>query len=256
MTSRLPNYLLIGSGRLAHHLRHYLSQFNVTIKVWSRNHSDFNTISINENSHAEARFEAALNDSDVVLLAISDSALAEWVAKAQFKNKVVVHFAGSRFFEKAWGFHPLMTFSQELYPAEFYKSIPFVADRGFPISEMFPFLPNPIYEIEPKSRPLYHALAHMAANFPALLWVHVFQQFESLGLPREILAPMLGKCFTNTVRLQEQALAGPLRRGDMQTLLLHEQTLETLPSLSAIYKSFTEWAISFPLVTTQMENQK
>lgn len=232
MTLTLPNYALIGSGRLASHLRYYFSLHDIHLHHWARNYA--------------SNLNKTLEKADVVLLAISDNALEEWVSKPELVGKTVIHFSGSRYFKNAWGFHPLMTFSNQLYDADFYPKIPFVADLGFPHHEIFPFLHNPIYEIASEKKTLYHALCHMAANFPALLWVHVFQHFDGeLHLPHAVLKPMLEKILTNTFEQGERALAGPLRRGDLKTVDLHDQALEAHPALQSIYDLWTEWALSF-----------
>lgn len=249
MKSTLPNYVLVGSGRLASHLRYYFSLYenDIRLRHWSRNHdSGFNSISCKEVPNNAERLNLLLKDADVVLLAIGDGALEEWVNKSELKGKRVVHFSGARYFKNAWGFHPLMTFSNHLYDADFYPKIPFVAEPGFPHHEIFSFLPNPFYTISPEQKPLYHALCHMAANFPALLWVHVFRQFEhGLEMPHSVLKPMLEKILSNTFEYGEQALAGPLRRGDMKTIELHDEALKAHPALQSIYDLWTEWALSF-----------
>jgi predicted short-subunit dehydrogenase-like oxidoreductase (DUF2520 family) len=229
MAKRTPNYLLIGSGRLATHLRFFLSLYDLPVHQWARRSAEL--------------LEPMLADADVVLLAISDAALTEWIARPEFAGKTIVHFSGARHFTNAWGFHPLMTFSPELYAPEFYPTIPFVADKGFPVKEVFPSLQNPVFEIDPEKKPLYHALCHMAANFPALLWVQVFSSFEKdLNLPYQILQPILEKVLSNTFEQRENALAGPLRRGDWQTLEMHDQALDSFPHLQSIYDRWTKWA--------------
>jgi predicted short-subunit dehydrogenase-like oxidoreductase (DUF2520 family) len=156
-----------------------------------------------------------------------------------------VHFSGALHFDNAWGFHPLMSFTPQLYDADFYLRIPFVADKGFPLHEIFPFLRNPVHEIAPDQKPYYHALCHMAANFPALLWVQVFRHFEKdLALPHAILKPILETVLHNTLSQKEKALAGPLQRNDLQTLSMHDQALESHPSLQSIYDLWTEWALT------------
>ena len=227
MALRLPNYLLVGNGRLATHLHYYLSQHDIPLRQWSR--------------HFGIEFNPAA--ADIVLLAISDVALPEWIERPDLADKTVVHFSGAQFSEQAWGFHPLMTFSHQLYEKDFYPTIPFVADKGFPRKEIFPFLANPVYEIRPEQKTFYHALCHMAANFPALLWVQVFRHFENdLKLPHQVLGPILEKVLTNTINFQASALAGPLQRRDFKTLSLHEEALMMNPDLFSIYERWTNWA--------------
>lgn len=248
MSKTLPIYTLVGSGRLALHLRYYFSTQDIPLTMWARKpDKSFNSISPAEVPDPRQRFFQCAGESDVILLAVSDQALPEWVERPELAGKCIVHFAGSRSFPKVWGFHPLMTFSQRLYPPAFYREIPFIADAGFRHREFFPFLNNPVFEIDPEQKPLYHALCHMAANFPALLWVRAFSVFErELKLPREVLSPILQKIVSNTLADGEVALAGPLRRGDLNTIALHEDALAAHPSLASVYRLFTEWAAALP----------
>ena len=62
-----PSYGLIGRGRLARHMAHYLALEGCRITHWHRG-LDRNPTSV-------------LNDAEVVLLAISDDAIAGFVAE-------------------------------------------------------------------------------------------------------------------------------------------------------------------------------
>jgi 2-dehydropantoate 2-reductase len=230
MTPPNLKYALIGSGRLASHLKHYFSILGIPLSTWSRR-------------DGTPRLETIIN-ADVVMLAVSDQALESFINHPDLQNKMVVHFAGSLYFENAWGLHPLMTFSPRLYDKSFYKTIPFVVDRGLPMKTLFPFFENPVSEIEPAQKTLYHALSNVAANFPALLWVQVFKAFDgALGLSHQMLQPMLTQILENTVRDEEKALAGPLRRKDFETLAKHEKALSSFPALAEINKAWNEWAL-------------
>jgi 2-dehydropantoate 2-reductase len=141
-----------------------------------------------------------------------------------------------------------MTFSPKLYPAEFYPNIHFVVETGFPAHDLFPFLKNPIATIPPEKKPLYHALCNIAANFPALLWVQVFATFEGeLQLPSQLLQPLIHQSMENIFAQGAQALTGPLRRGDLTTMTLHESALLEYPTLRTINQSWNEWAKNYPL---------
>ena len=141
-------YIIIGSGRLAKHLDYYFSLMNIPHLSWHRKMS------------AE-RLKNFLKITNTVLLAISDSAIEPFINsnKKILGGKTIIHFSGALATKKAFGCHPLMSFSHSLYDHEFYKTILFCVDEDSPGFEaLFPKLPNPHITIPKKQKPFYHAL--------------------------------------------------------------------------------------------------
>jgi predicted short-subunit dehydrogenase-like oxidoreductase (DUF2520 family) len=202
-----PTYGLIGRGRLAGHLARYLELEDRRVVRWHRGRSE---------SAAEG-----LADADILLLAISDDALEDFVDSAGWsRGRLLVHFSGSLVISGAHGLHPLMTFGTEPYDLETYRSIPFVAERGGAgFEQVFPALRNPCWVIDPSLKPLYHALCVLSGNFTTLLWGKAMDDFESrLGLPREILRPFLERTAANTLSGGRSELTGSLARGESGTI--------------------------------------
>lgn len=197
-----PHFLLVGDGRLARHLAHYLTLLGLPFDQWSRRQGP----------------PSALRDyadrASHVLLAISDSALAAFVEDHPDLHNCF-HFSGALTIAGATSVHPLMTFSHELYPLDVYKSIPFICE-----AESLPGFPNRSFALDPAMKPLYHALCVMSGNFTVLLWEKAFASFASLGLPREVLLPYLAQVATNLITAApgESVLTGPLARGDSTTI--------------------------------------
>lgn len=193
-------------------------------------------------------------DASHVWLAISDRAIADFVQQHSklWKNRIVVHFAGS--LPKtgdAHAAHPLTTFSssQPITPEEFAK-IPFVLDlEGPPLNQLIPGAANTFYRINPSDRAYYHALCSIAGNFSVLLWESVANRFNSnLGLTPQVLDVFRAQIFSNladAARVKPQrasVLTGPLVRGDVATLETHRRALlarSEIPLLK-IYDSFTD----------------
>lgn len=240
-------YLLIGSGRLARHLDFYFSAlFNEQPKGpstyrltrWSRR-------PVFE-SNSKVRLVEAAKEAQIILLAVSDQAIAEFAQREFFNGKVLCHFSGALHIPGMIGLHPLMTFGRELYEKDFYPRIPMVTSTEAPIQDIFPFLPNPIYRIEPRQKPLYHALCSMAANFPSAIWCETFRVFErDLQLPPDLLYPLIAQSLQNTLASGREALTGPLVRGDLSTMNAHLEALSPSPALRQLYVHFQEFFKSF-----------
>src|SRR5262249_53769879 len=119
---QVPQYLIIGNGRLARHLCHYFSQPDIDLQYrqWHR-------------SLSTERLHEWKKSATHILLAISDKAIEPFIDQnLQDTAALKVHFSGSLVTEKAFGAHPLMTFGADLYPAQRYPSIPFLLDERAP----------------------------------------------------------------------------------------------------------------------------
>lgn len=217
------------------HLGHYFELEKIWFKSWSRANQD------------EASLRLKIAESKIILLAISDSALTEFVEahRELLKDKICVHFSGALQIEGAWGFHPLMTFSNELYSQETYRSMHFVVEKGAPsFKEFFPQLKNQLSYLENDKRALYHALCSISGNFSVLLWEYAIQSFEKdLGLNGEALRPFLHQTTANLdtfVKTKKSVLTGPLARRDFETIEKHLASLSGDP-MKVVYEAFVRF---------------
>lgn len=221
MSLNFTKYALLGSGKLAKHLKRYLGLLGLPTVFWSRsNDSNFNSLSIMD---PHQRLIQTVQNVSHILVAVSDRSLAQF-AQVGGPDKIRVHFSGTAAIEGMSSVHPLMTFGQNLENMDWYKSIPFITESGLALADLLPGFPNQQYCMDAKLRPLYHALCTLAGNSTFLLWQQVIAEFEhSLKLPRQILLPYLHQTVNN---LQDQKnMTGPLSRGDWNTLKEHLQVL-------------------------------
>lgn len=224
-----PQITLIGSGKVAHHFSHYLKLLNMPHQIWSRK--------------CDPHFEMLQNvieKSNRILLLISDEAIEEFIKKyIPNKKKIIIHFSGQLLTPHAYGLHPLMTFSKQLYDLKTYQSIPFIMDKGTPsLKFLLPGLPNSSYVIQSELKALYHSLCVMSGNFTCLLWQKLFDDFETkLKLPKETAMPFLKQIYKNLSTHAEDALTGPLERQDKMTISKNLHALQHDP-YQKIYQSF------------------
>ncbi len=217
---------IVGRGRLGTHLAYYLSQKNIPHKIWARSDSK--------------NLETALQGCTTIALAIRDDVLESFIAKNPFlHSRTLVHFSGAMVLERAWGAHPLYTFGPELYSAEVYQKIPFILEKDSPaLAEFFPGLENPEYRIPASHKALYHSLCVLAGNFTALLWQKFFNELQNnLKLPPEACEPYARQIFENILKNPNQALTGPLARGDWKTIQKNLVALGEDP-FADVYRAF------------------
>lgn len=228
--SRQTPYGIVGDGRVARHMAHYLDLLGLQRVVWSRR--------LERNTSVSAG--TALEQCGVVLVLISDAAVETFIsAHTELRERTFIHCSGSLVTPLARGMHPLSTFATDLYDLETYRTIPFVCEEGMPaFEEVFPALPNPHYTLPSQLKPLYHTLAVMAGNFTTLLWTKLFTTFEErLELPRGIAVPYLRQIAANLEREPVTAATGPIVRGDRQTIQANLAALGTDP-YREVYTAF------------------
>lgn len=224
----MNKYLIIGDGRVATHMTHYLGLLNLPTSQWSRRNPSSPLVKMASQAKA-------------ILLLISDSAIETFLKEhpylASTSLKPVMHFSGALTRPDIESAHPLMTFGPELYSFENYKRIPFVTVAGrAALSELIAELPNPHFAIQSEKKKLYHALCSMSGNFSTILWEHVISRFETeLGLPRQILMPYLEQCASNVTGSQKSVLTGPLARGDVSLIIQHLDALAGSPDQKLYY---------------------
>lgn len=202
------SYGVIGSGRVATQFANYLSLLNLPFTTWSRKQ--------NTNSAEEA-----LNFCSHILVLISDRAIEPFILENEhwLNGKTIVHFSGSIQTHEAFGCHPLTTFSLQPYKLEVYKSIPFIIDADVDFNELLPGLENLNFYLPYEQKKLYHALCVASGNFTVLLWQAVMREFETkLSLPKEVLQLYLQQTAVNLLKDPDNALTGPLARGDYKTV--------------------------------------
>jgi len=101
-------------------------------------------------------------------------------------------------------------------------------------------------------RASYHAAAVFASNYVVALHAAAAKAFGHAGLAPEVaqaaLAPLTLGASEQIARLPlEQALTGPLLRGDVATLAAHMSALQALPDVRALYVRLARGLLELPL---------
>jgi predicted short-subunit dehydrogenase-like oxidoreductase (DUF2520 family) len=223
---RVPEFGLVGDGRVARHLQYYFGLLGLTVRSWSRRGCVLPPPDV-------------LRPCRTVLLLIRDDAIVPFVdAWPELRTKRLVHCSGGLVTPVAQAAHPLMTFGPDLYDLDLYRQIPFVLDEGgTSFGELFPDLPNPAFTIPAAQRPYYHALCVMAGTFSTLLWQKLFSELHALGIPPSAAHPYLARVAANLAVDAGSALTGPLSRGDERTVAANLRALEADP-FHAVYAAF------------------
>jgi hypothetical protein len=251
--------LLLGNGRLAKHLHHYFHLLNLPHQHFEnardldstelhRKLEGVNAIWILTSDRSIAPVKTALEAE----LANRNTQPANSGTQPSFDQYTWMHSSAATEVEGMITLHPLMTFGHELYAMEQYQQIPFAVmdhsihtpseaplsvnpsgsdfDESFrhhPLQRYFD-LPNPSFRINSDQRALYHAHAVLMSNLPILLWTMASKNAESkLNLVPETFDPILRQTLHNFISQRENALTGPIARGDRITIEKNLTALRT-----------------------------
>ncbi len=223
---QIADYLLIGDGKVARHLSHYFDRLSIPYSIWCRR------------LHTQTQLRLLLKKHRNVLLLINDDQIKDFYLKYENPNNQFIHFSGAFEHSKILGFHPLMSFGDDLYSLSTYRDIHFV---GSPTEQKFratfPQLKNKYTQIPKEQKALYHSLCVLSGNGTTLLWDLLETYFKELGIPHQALSIYLRQISKNIIDQKEGRLTGPWYRGDKKTIRNNKKALEQGPLLS-LYQEF------------------
>ncbi|MDQ1743702.1 MAG: hypothetical protein QOE23_2041 [Pseudonocardiales bacterium] len=190
--------------------------------------------------------DEAVGQADLVLLTVPDSELAGLISGlaatgAWQTGQLAVHTSGANgvaIFDPAtaagvvgMALHPVMTFAgrpedlQRLDGAAFGVTAP---EEFRPVAEtlVIELGGEPVWVPE-SARPGYHAALSMGSNHLVTLVNDSRDVLAAAGVenPTRLLAPLLSASLDNALRLADDALTGPVSRGDRGTLEAHIHAL-------------------------------
>jgi predicted short-subunit dehydrogenase-like oxidoreductase (DUF2520 family) len=197
---------------------------------------------------------------DLLLLAVPDDALPGVVTGlvttgALERGTTVAHTSGAHGVGVLGGvpgmaLHPAMTFTGEAADLDRLPGISWgvtATDRAF-ATRLVADLGGVPEWIDEQSRPLYHAALAHGANHLVTLVNEAADLLRAAGVeqPRKVLAPLLRAALDNTLRLGEDALTGPVSRGDAGTVRRHLDRMpaEAVPAYLALARRTADRAIA------------
>lgn len=214
--------------------------------------------------------EVARAATDLLLVAVPDDALAAVVAglaetRALRPGQVLLHTSGAHGLAvldpavaagvRPLALHPAMTFTGT---AADLARLPGISYGVTAPTDLRPFATGLVADLggvpewlAESDRPLYHtALAH-GANHLVTLVNEAADRLRDAGVaqPARVLAPLLRAALENALRLGDDALTGPVSRGDAGTVTRHLEQLarvapESVPAYLAMARRTADRAIA------------
>ena len=194
--------------------------------------------------------------TDLLLIAVPDDSLPGVAASIEKAgSQVVAHTSGAHGLSvlgdvNGLALHPAMTFTGEATDLNRLPGISWgvtATDRAF-ATRLVADLGGVPEWIDEQSRPLYHAALAHGANHLVTLVNEAADLLRAAGVeqPRKVLAPLLRAALDNTLRLGEDALTGPVSRGDAGTVRRHLDRMpaEAVPAYLALARRTADRAIA------------
>lgn len=220
---------IIGFGNVAQHLAHAFenSPFTELLQIFARRQQDIPTAfsaKIVHDLHA-------LQEADIYVIAVSDSAVADVASRLPFSEKLVVHTAGSLSIDvldarnRKGVFYPLQTFSKDK-DIDFSK-VPVCVEAAHPedlelLKKAASALTGNVFEIDSLQRKSLHVSAVFVSNFVNHMYVIGSDICAEHGIPFGILQPLIGETAAKILTLDpRKAQTGPAIRGDENTISAH-----------------------------------
>ena len=138
-------------------------------------------------------------------------------------------------------FHPLQTLPTPEAGAARLAGAFVAVTAEPPLSETLTELATSIgatpFMLDDDRKPVYHAAAAAAANFPLAAFAMASDLFKAAGVPWEAAQPLVAAVVSNAFELGPRAaLTGPVARGDVETVA---------GQLEAVASSNPEWRVTF-----------
>jgi predicted short-subunit dehydrogenase-like oxidoreductase (DUF2520 family) len=215
----------------------------------------------------EARTQS-LNDagpsSDILWICHTDDALAgtarSLARKPGWAGKVVLHSSGAltsdvlsplkRKGASTASLHPMMTFVPGATPRM--QEVPFAVEGDSHAVSVARRIVRDMgaesFAIKKAAKPLYHALGSFSSPLIVAALVTAERVGRGAGLTasqtRRVMAPILRQTMKNYVeRGAAAAFSGPIKRGDINTVLRHLKELKRVPGASEVYRALVKSAL-------------
>ncbi|PKB00267.1 Rossmann-like domain-containing protein [Flavobacteriaceae bacterium MAR_2009_75] len=228
---------IIGTGNVAKHLYNAFFKAEIVeiIQVVGRNKKALSSFGIEEKTTSDF---SEIEDADIYVVAVSDSAISAVSQKLESKSGLVAHTSGASSIEmlskhKAYGvFYPLQTFSKD-QKIDFRKvpvcvegstksNMTILKKLGSEISES-------VHEVDSEQRQTLHLSAVFVNNFTNHLFYIGNKICEENQLPFDLLKPLIEETVQKLKSTTPfNAQTGPARRGDQETLISHMEQLGSL----------------------------
>lgn len=243
---------IVGTGNVAWHLAHALYNARHSIvQVYGRNVQKAKELAHDVRAQAIDSFAQLSDDIDVLLLCVSDDAIADTARQLGWRKCLVAHTAGAMDIELLKGvsdfygvFYPLQSLSAGKEVNFF--NVPLCIEGSNKAAEaqlaaLGNTISNKTHYISSAQRRHLHLAAVFANNFTNAMYGQAADILAEQGLDFDLLRPLITETAQKVQLMSpQQAQTGPAKRHDETTLQKHLELLPKGSDSEQIYKLLTD----------------
>ncbi len=248
LPSEIRTITLIGAGNVAWHLGRGLSLKGFRIReIWSLSEQSALELASKVGASSINRIDQLSPDSDLYIIAVSDTAIREVADKLKLENKFVVHTSGSVPMDEIAAvspyfgvLYPLQTFSKHI-PVNL-AEVPFCLEASTPealalLRNLSKKLSGVIRDTSSEERLMLHIAAVFASNYSNLMYTLASDVLATKGLSFDLLKPLVAETAHKVLTSEpERVQTGPAKRGDVNVINKHLELLASMPEYAEIYR--------------------
>ena len=237
---------IIGAGKVGCSLGRYFVEQGLGVAGYSsKTKESVETAATFTNTRAYDSLYQLVSENNLIFITTPDDCISEvWAQIVQYdyneKNKIICHFSGSLssdvFLNRekrgfyACSFHPMYAFSDKFTSYKQLNQVMFTAEGDKEaLAELCPLLErlgNPVFVIKGKKKERYHAAASLISNMMIGLYQMGIDMLVDCGFSeteaRSLVKPLVEGNIQHLLGTSpEQALTGPIERGDVETIKKH-----------------------------------
>lgn len=243
---------LIGAGNLATQLGRTLAEKgHQLVQVWSRTQKSAEELASKLNCPYATDISLISSNTDIYIIAVSDTAIESVLSGRNWDNTMVVHTAGSTpmsilapYCNNFGVFYPFQTFT--INKKVDFDQVPVCIEANSTqnldvLKELAQSISQNVKLFDSTQRQQIHLAAVFACNFVNHLYKIGEELLHEKGIGFEILKPLI---LETAAKIVEQSPAssqtGPASRNDQITMDKHLALLNNHAELKNIYKEFSD----------------
>ena len=229
--------VFVGAGNVATHLAIALDEIHDVMQVYSKQFDNAQRLTSKlKNAIPTNKLDDITTNADLYIVSVKDDAISQVVDAVTFSTGLWVHTSGSvsidvlkRRFIRCGVLYPLQTFSRETSVE--ISQVPFFVEGSDCESEktienIAKELSNIVQKADSAQRSKLHIAAVFGCNFVNYLWSQSSEILASAGYDFNVLLPLIKVTIDKAVAITPfRGQTGPARRGDLETMKVHEQML-------------------------------
>jgi predicted short-subunit dehydrogenase-like oxidoreductase (DUF2520 family) len=245
---------LLGAGNVAMHISKALIKAGYPIKqVWSRNHQNAIDLALEIGANSISQISDLNSQIDVVIIAVSDSAIENVVSQIPVLNQqqLILHTSGStglsvleKHAQNCGVLYPLQTFSKD-HDLDF-STIPLLIEANHHRAEeqllmIAKQLSQKVEKVNSEKRMRIHVSAVFACNFTNHFYAIAEKLVQDTDLSFELLRPLIIETAQKAMLNSPIAVqTGPAKRNDVITINKHLELLKNNPQLQNLYATVSQ----------------